>query len=45
MAGRMGGERVTVKGLKVVHIDVEKNLLTVAGPIPGPRKGIVVVEG
>ncbi len=45
MAGRMGGDRVTVKGLKVVHIDTDKNLLALAGPVPGPRKGIVVVEG
>lgn len=45
MAGRMGGDRVTVKGLKIVHIDADKNLMAVAGPIPGPRKSIVVVEG
>lgn len=45
MAGRMGGDRVTVKGLKIVHIDAEKNLLAVAGPVPGPNKAIVVVEG
>jgi large subunit ribosomal protein L3 len=45
MAGRMGGERTTTKGLKVVHVDAEKNLLAVSGAVPGPRKGVVVIRG
>jgi large subunit ribosomal protein L3 len=45
MAGRMGGDRVTIKGLKIVHIDAEKNLLAVAGPVPGANRSIVMVEG
>jgi large subunit ribosomal protein L3 len=45
MAGRMGGERVTVKGLKVVRIDADKNLLAISGAIPGPRKGIIMIRG
>jgi large subunit ribosomal protein L3 len=45
MAGRMGGDRVTTKGLKVVRIDVENNLLAISGAIPGPRKGVVVIRG
>jgi large subunit ribosomal protein L3 len=45
MAGRMGGERVTVKGLKVVRIDADKNLLAISGAIPGPRKGIIIIRG
>jgi large subunit ribosomal protein L3 len=45
MAGRMGGDRVTVKGLKVVLVDKENNLLALAGPIPGPRKATVLVRG
>lgn len=43
MAGRMGGNRVTVKGLKVMAIDKEKNSLTVSGPVPGSVKGIVMI--
>lgn len=35
MPGRMGGKRKTVKGLQVVKIDVEKNLLLVKGAVPG----------
>lgn len=38
MAGRMGGERITVKNLKVLRVDVENNLLYLSGAVPG-RKG------
>ncbi|OGN12816.1 MAG: 50S ribosomal protein L3 [Candidatus Yanofskybacteria bacterium RIFCSPHIGHO2_02_FULL_43_15c] len=38
MAGRMGGERVTVRGLKIIKVDKENNLLAVKGAVPG-RKG------
>lgn len=41
MAGRMGGEQVTIKNLHVVEIDNEKNELIVSGAIPG-RTGIFV---
>jgi large subunit ribosomal protein L3 len=44
MAGRMGGERVTVKGLKVVVIDPKLNILAVSGAVPGPRKSLVMVK-
>jgi large subunit ribosomal protein L3 len=45
MAGQMGGERVTVKNLKVAIVDTENNIIGVTGAVPGPRKGIVLVEG
>jgi len=41
MPGRMGGERATVKNLKVIKIDKENNLLAVRGAVPG-RKGILL---
>ena len=44
MAGRMGGERVTVRSLPVVGIDKENNLLLVKGPVPGSNKGLVVIR-
>ena len=44
MAGRMGGERVTVKGLKVVEIDEKLDILTVKGLIPGSRKGFLIIN-
>lgn len=37
MAGRMGGERVTVRGLKVMKVDKENNFLAVKGAVPGRR--------
>lgn len=45
MAGRMGGDQVTVRGMKVILVDAERNLLAVSGAVPGPRKGIVMVKG
>ncbi|MBI5452261.1 50S ribosomal protein L3 [Candidatus Gottesmanbacteria bacterium] len=44
MAGRMGSDTVTVKNLKVVSIDVEKNILTVSGLVPGGRNALLVIE-
>ena len=44
MAGRMGGDKVTVENLKVVKVDNDKNLLFVKGAIPGPSKSIVYIE-
>lgn len=41
MAGRMGGERKTVKNLKIMKIDQENNLLAVSGAVPG-RKGVLL---
>jgi large subunit ribosomal protein L3 len=35
MAGRMGGERVTVKNLKVIKVIAESNILIVKGSVPG----------
>jgi large subunit ribosomal protein L3 len=42
--GRMGGDRVTVRNLKIVQIDAENNLLIVRGAVPGAPGGYVVVR-
>jgi large subunit ribosomal protein L3 len=42
--GRMGGDRITVRNLKVVQIDAENNLLIVHGAIPGAPGGYVVIR-
>src|SRR5574341_715432 len=39
MAGRMGGDRVTVRNMKVVRVDAENNVVMVRGGIPGARNG------
>ena len=44
MAGRMGGERKTVENLKVIQIDLERQILLVKGAIPGSRDGIVYIR-
>ncbi|QYG12930.1 50S ribosomal protein L3 [Microbacterium sp. PAMC22086] len=44
MAGRMGGERVTVLNLTVHSIDIEKGLMLVKGAVPGARGRIVYVR-
>ncbi|MEA2200707.1 MAG: large subunit ribosomal protein [Solirubrobacteraceae bacterium] len=42
--GQMGNRRVTQKGLEVVSVDAEQNLLLVRGSVPGPQGGIVEVR-
>jgi len=44
MAGHMGNERVTVRRLKVVQADADRNLLLVRGAVPGGRKGLVTIK-
>ncbi len=44
MPGRMGGKRVTQKGLEIFRIDADRNLLMVRGAIPGPKSGTVEVR-
>jgi large subunit ribosomal protein L3 len=41
MPGRMGGNNVRVRNLKVMRVDVENNLLLVKGAVPGANGGIV----
>ena len=42
--GQMGNRRVTQKGLEIVAVDSEQNLLLVRGSVPGPRGGVVEVR-
>lgn len=44
MPGRMGGDKVTIQGLRVVRIDAERNLLLIKGAIPGPKGALVTVK-
>ncbi len=44
MGGHMGAERVTVRSLRVIGIDTEKNLLLIHGPVPGPKQGLLYVR-
>jgi large subunit ribosomal protein L3 len=43
MAGRMGGNRITVTNLKVLHVDQKAGEIIISGAVPGPRGSIVEV--
>ncbi len=45
MPGRMGGERKTIKNLKIVKIDKENNILAVRGAVPGRRGTLLEIKG
>jgi large subunit ribosomal protein L3 len=44
MAGRMGGDQVKMKGLKIVKIFAEKNYILVSGSVPGHNGSIVLIN-
>ncbi len=44
MPGRMGGKRVTVKGLKIVEADEKEKIVKVSGAVPGARNSKVVLK-
>src|SRR5918992_1517408 len=43
--GQMGNERVTQRGLEVVEVIPDQNLLLVRGSVPGPKGGVVEIRG
>jgi len=45
MPGRMGSERITVKGLEVVEVNPDKNMMAVKGAIPGRRGSLLEIRG
>lgn len=44
MAGRMGQERITVKNLKIVAIEADKNILMVKGAVPGMKGTLLEIQ-
>jgi large subunit ribosomal protein L3 len=44
MAGRMGGDNVTVQNLKVLKIVADKNLLVIKGCVPGCKNSYVIIQ-
>jgi large subunit ribosomal protein L3 len=44
MAGHMGARRVTMKNLRIVRAEPERNLLIVEGAVPGPNTGFVMIR-
>lgn len=45
MPGQMGGEHVTVKGLEIVKVDTENNVILVKGAVPGANGSLVMIKG
>ena len=45
MAGRMGGDRITVKNLTVLQVNADEQLLLIKGAIPGRKGTVVEVRG
>ena len=45
MPGRMGGDRTTVKGLKIAKVDAEHNLLALRGAVPGRAGTLLEIRG
>jgi large subunit ribosomal protein L3 len=44
MAGRMGNETKTIKNLKIISVDAEKNELVISGPVPGRTGSLVLIK-
>ncbi|MFC1621950.1 50S ribosomal protein L3 [Patescibacteria group bacterium] len=44
MAGRVGNEKVTIKGLKILKVTPEKGEFMVSGPLPGARNGKLTIK-
>lgn len=43
MAGRAGGERVTIKNLEIVKVDKERNILAIKGAVPGSKGSLLEI--
>jgi large subunit ribosomal protein L3 len=45
MAGQMGNVRATIKGLKVIYVNPDQNVLAISGALPGPNRGLLEIQG
>jgi len=45
MAGRMGGDRISVRNLQIIKVDAENNMIAVRGAVPGKRGTLVEIKG
>jgi large subunit ribosomal protein L3 len=44
LPGHMGADKMTVRGLRVVAVDPENNVLLIQGAVPGPSGGVVTIQ-
>jgi len=45
MAGRMGGNRITISNLEIIEVDAENNLIYIKGAIPGAINSLILISG
>ncbi len=45
MGGRMGGDKITVKNLEIIEVDLDNNILLVKGAVPGFRGSLLIIKG
>jgi large subunit ribosomal protein L3 len=44
MPGQMGNRQVTVKGITIVDVRPEQNIILLRGGVPGGRNGVVIIK-
>jgi large subunit ribosomal protein L3 len=44
MAGHLGDARVTVKNLRLLSVDAERNIVAIRGAVPGPKGGLIMIR-
>lgn len=44
LAGRMGGDRVTIQNLEIVRVDTDKNVILIKGNVPGVKKSLIEIK-
>lgn len=44
MGGRMGGNKITIKNLELLKINLDKNLLIIKGSVPGPKNSYLIIK-
>lgn len=44
LAGRMGGNRVTIQNLEIVRVDADRNVILVKGNVPGAKKSLITIK-
>lgn len=44
LAGRMGGDRVTIQNLEIVRVDLDRNVVLIKGNVPGAKKSLIQIK-
>ena len=44
LAGRMGGDRITIQNLEIVRVDLDRNAILIKGNVPGAKKSLITIK-